>query len=760
MAFGGALYSRLDRHEPNREELVRTIGARPFEPRLTGNFRYLPCKTSPVPASSEDIIPEPACQGAMVAGSSDRDAVMQLGARAEERIASADGLWVWAVALLSALHEERGADEAIQALQTLTVREPNGAAGWSDLSAAYIVRAERRDDPFDLLLALAAADRAVELNPDLAEARFNLALVLEKLFANGAARSAWLAYLRLDSESEWAGEVEERLQRLSTPEPAGFWDADPARIAQTLPISDPSAIEALVRANPQAARETAELHLLRDWAEAMARGKQEEAARFLTAARAIGDSLVRVNGERLTQDSVAVIDEALARKDRGRLQKLVRGHRAFGEGYRLYNEVSSKAADPRLKEARDALATAGSPFADRASFYLVCGEFNQEHYSAAVTAALLLRYELEGKPYPALSAQLAWMEGVIQLIHGYPAESLAPYRQALDLFEMLGERGNVAAVHTLFSASLERLGRIPISWREAYLGLQGGREVRNPRLYSMISLQAADFALRQGQPRVALYLQAELVSRARRTSVPQFVSALSNRGLTYAQAGQSARALEELQTASQWVERSGDPSAVRRGQADIALFRGMILSENEPSRAVELLSEAIQVYEETEHHLQALMAYRARAHAYRALGDLDNAERDLRHGLDANDQLGKGISREEERLVFLDQVTRLSDEMIAFQAEDRERFDLAFTYADRARTRELGASSAHLRLERADRRELLAAEPEPVRLDEVRAALPAGTSLVEYAVLDNRIFIWLLRRDGFHFFEVRWSRAS
>lgn len=759
LACGGALYSRLDRNESDREELVRTIGSRPFEPRLTGDFRYLPCKASPAPASSADIIPEPACQGALTAGSDRRDSVMRLGARAQDRTDSIDGLWTWAVALLSALPEERGADEAIQALQTLTVREPEGAAGWSDLAAAYIVRAQRSDDPFDLFLALAAANRAVQLDPKLAEARFNLALVLEKLFANGAARSAWLAYLNLDRDSEWAGEAAERLQRLSTPAPTGFWDADPGRIARTLPVSDP-AVEALVRAQPQAARETAEIQLLSGWAEARSQGDPKTAALFLAAARAVGDALARVNGERLTQDSVAAIDGAAARGDWKRLQQLVRGHQAFGKGFQLYDQVSSTAAQPLFEESRDALAAAGSPFADRASFYLVCGEFNQERYAQAVTAAWRLRRELTGQPYPALSAQLAWMEGTIQLVRGYPVESLQPYQQALDLFEALGERGNVAAVHTLFSASLERLGRAQDSWQEAYLGLQGGPEIRNPRLYSMVSLQAADFALRQGYPHVALYLQAELVSRARRASVVQFVSALANRGLTYAQAGQSALALEALRRASRWIERIDDPATVKRAQADIALYRGMVLSETEPSRAVDLLSEAIGVYRQTGHHLQALIAYRARAHAYRALHDLESAEGDLRLGLEANEQLGQGIAREEAKLVFLNQVTRLFDEMIAFQAEDRERFDLAFTYADRARTQEIGAASVHLRLEPADRQELLDAEPEPVRPAEVRAALPAGTSLVEYSVLDDRVLIWLLSRDGLRYFEQKVEQAD
>jgi len=59
---------------------------------------------------------------------------------------------------------------------------PKDAKLLSDLAAAYLELSERKGDPTLLLSALEAADRAVDLDPQLPEASFNRALSLQKLF--------------------------------------------------------------------------------------------------------------------------------------------------------------------------------------------------------------------------------------------------------------------------------------------------------------------------------------------------------------------------------------------------------------------------------------------------------------------------------------------------------------------------------------------------------------------------------------------------
>jgi hypothetical protein len=64
--------------------------------------------------------------------------------------------------------------EAIAAFETLLLEAPPRAATLSDLSAAYLMRS-REGRPFDLVLALVSANRALALEADHPEALFNRA---------------------------------------------------------------------------------------------------------------------------------------------------------------------------------------------------------------------------------------------------------------------------------------------------------------------------------------------------------------------------------------------------------------------------------------------------------------------------------------------------------------------------------------------------------------------------------------------------------
>jgi tetratricopeptide (TPR) repeat protein len=100
---------------------------------------------------------------------------------------------------------------AVTRLEAAVARENGNAALWSNLSAAYLEAARiggRSSGPDE---ALAAANRALQIDPALPEALFNRGLALERAGNGAAARVAWSDYLRVDPKSEWAREVEQRL---------------------------------------------------------------------------------------------------------------------------------------------------------------------------------------------------------------------------------------------------------------------------------------------------------------------------------------------------------------------------------------------------------------------------------------------------------------------------------------------------------------------------------------------------------------------
>ena len=54
--------------------------------------------------------------------------------------------------------------------------------------------------------------KAIQVEPEFADAHFNLAMVLETLGNDRRARDHWRRYLELDPESKWAEFIKRRLE--------------------------------------------------------------------------------------------------------------------------------------------------------------------------------------------------------------------------------------------------------------------------------------------------------------------------------------------------------------------------------------------------------------------------------------------------------------------------------------------------------------------------------------------------------------------
>lgn len=166
-------------------------------PRLSGGFPYLPppvvtrggLRTSP----SADV----------------RVAAAELEKRAGND-EDPDGRAAFGVARLVA----GDFDGAVTALAGALRSRPDSVAIATDLSAAYLTRANRFDNDDDRLLGLEAADRAIAADPSAVEPYFNRALALEGLGRLDEAIAAWQRYLAIEPSDDWRAEAAARLARL------------------------------------------------------------------------------------------------------------------------------------------------------------------------------------------------------------------------------------------------------------------------------------------------------------------------------------------------------------------------------------------------------------------------------------------------------------------------------------------------------------------------------------------------------------------
>jgi tetratricopeptide (TPR) repeat protein len=175
--------------------LVNAVGtARTIEPRMTGGFPYAPVRGPVRGASNVELPPDT------------RIAIAEIEKSFAARPVAATAAMVSGDARRAAL-----------LLEAMAHRLPNDAKVLSDLSAAYLALAETNNSKEDASRALAAANRALEVNRLLPEAMFNRALALQMLGTVDDARTAWQSYLTIDDRSGWADEARARLRQLSTP---------------------------------------------------------------------------------------------------------------------------------------------------------------------------------------------------------------------------------------------------------------------------------------------------------------------------------------------------------------------------------------------------------------------------------------------------------------------------------------------------------------------------------------------------------------
>ncbi|HEX6902364.1 MAG TPA: CHAT domain-containing protein [Thermoanaerobaculia bacterium] len=705
---------------------------RPSEGRLTG-FSYSPYVPSPV-APPEPEAFEPGLRGGTARGSeSEETSPADLRQRG-----------------ISWLLDTRGAERAVDMLEKAVRLSPNDASLWSDLSAAYHARAERRGDPVDLLPAFRAARRAVDLDTvdlgtDLPEARFNLALSYEKLFLPQA-RRAWADYLKLDQDDPaWAREAAERFFRLAAPTAASDWEAARPLLLEAAERGDLATVRDLAGRFPERVRDLVERELLGQWASQSRAGQPETATVTLNQVRMIASSLRTLAEDHFLEDVVEAIDHA----DSTRGDFLKRGHQAFQRGRNLVS-TDSKEALESFEVAEDLLRKGDSPFAAMARLESAILLYSTKRYPRAFTVLDLLESDLQDSSYLSLLGRAAWMQGLVRAAAGDSSGALSSYRSALALFERTGETQRVARAQSLIAELSWLLGDFRGAWRAYYTSLGASLSGGDPREGLSIFYLAALGVLALDEPEAALAFQEAAVDLGRQSKDPAMhCYALLGRTSLLEKLGRRPEAGRDLKEAEEAARNIADPQVALRTRAELAKIQGQVVLSTDPSKAVESLTAALQGYGPLKVGGFLAPLHLSRARARLALGDQEGAEADLLSAVAAVEGQRERLAEEELRISYLDVSEEVYREIVRFYMEKREPAR-AFSFAERSRSRTLldrlgGETHVPVR---------------PLSLAEIQERLPDGVALVEFSVQEGGARGWVIRRDLSRVVELPGARRG
>lgn len=617
--------------------------------------------------------------------------------------------------------QDRG--ELQNELEAKLATAPDSPELLNDLAVIHILRAATGEEPAGYAEAFDLLDRAADSEVAPPEVLFNRVFVLASLGLRREARRT-AARLANEGQSEWSKLA---LELLATP---------------TLPNGQ----------DPASRRAKAET-LLGEWGQAMEQGNTEEAAEKLAMAKELAEAIAREQGDSLLAESVQAIEGA----DTETLNRLSWGHAAFfrARGSEAYSS-STKAED--LEIARTELA-GRTPFVSWVHLDSAICSFFARDFLGAERYLEKIRIALAGQNYLALQGREGWIRGLVMLRQGRFADAEEAYRYALASFEKLDERAHMVAVTSLRARNYEQLGVQGEAWRyrtEAMARLDAlmGDHARR---YDLLE-EAGEAALRQDRHRLALaYLDQRLLSaeQAGRTAEP-FRDLPVFTLLARATALESAGDIEAAQETMDLVARRATglpPDLATRKQIEVMLAaqKSSLPPLESPATALEAVNQAISFFSsndlpdgDTLFKLDLLwrksQIHRSHGQVYPALAVLEDALAEVR-------RLRVRLEEPELRARLQGMARKLADAKIELELDELNEPWRALSTLE---------SSSNQALY-----DLMNLPPEEQVVDpNILKRIPAGTRILRYGSLADRVLIFSLERSGLSVVQIPSDREQ
>jgi len=608
------------------------------------------------------------------------------------------------------------------------------AHDWNDVAAANICAARQDGHPDRWLAALAAADRALVLDPLLIEAAFNRVTVIDALAITPAASRHWRRYLQRDRSSPWSRIARQRLASFK-PADSDAWKAATIRIQEL----SAETLARLTNHYPQAARRYADVLYLSSWAAAMAAGRRQEAEAQLIPVRVIARALA-VRGEPLLVDALTAIDRAAV--DPGRLKQLVAGQLAYQRGRLKLRDGQPIAADDELRTAARRFAGGGSPMVDVAEFWVASAltEQNRTAEALELLTSLLARQLAAGHRYPSLIGHVQYQLSLAEASHGNWTASLTAAQGAKAAFASIGERGNLGNANAMLAEDYDLLGQPELAWMHGFEALRdsaadGAFDRTRVTLASLCRTELRGGRWDRAHSLAGLEAELDPLTRDVRLDPDMFI----RRAVAEWHLGGLDAARASIRLARGAVMRINDATIRMKLLADVDAAEGTFARRGEPERAVALLSAAVAFQKESERPIVLPELYLERGRTYLAANDLSAAERDFEAGLAELERQRSRVREAELRPGIFDDAAKLFNEAIALQIRRGSDAHLVWRYVERGRARAV--------LEQINAGDERLAAPELPSMADVQRDLTPATALLEYVSLPDNLVVFVITRD-------------
>jgi CHAT domain-containing protein len=646
---------------------------------------------------------------------------------------------------------QRDYRKALTELESAARLADSDARIHNDLGSAHFELAMNERKLEDLNQSLEEFTKATELDGNLLPAIFNKSLALQQLGLTREARASWEDYLRKDPSSPWADEARknlaglEGLQSLDKPASqvlldflAAYRDGDAAR-AQKIHNETKGLLRDV----------TVPIQLSRRYLMARQSNNEAEATESIEALRFIGTFEKAQNGESFFFE----LANFYASADPGKFTSLLQAHDLAASGQNFVEQYKYAEAMPEFEKSRDLFTNAGDPW-DAAIAELWAAQFlsgigsvdeMRRRMSAIVEYSTSRNYKV------LLPIAYYWM-AMSYFNQSGLSETNRHLKTALRWAEATNNTFGIRYAQDNLTSNYSRLGDMPTALAYASATLDDrGLYYLNHRQSWRQKGTLADLSIKLGFFATAVSLARERLGMIRER--PDDVIRLNDSLRQMAQAAQAKGELDEaLQCAGESLQLAlarDDSKSNTITKAEIHLLLANVQSRKKDfSAALSEYNQALELY----HHFPEVRENLYEIHKGRLF-------------------CFEQLDRQEEFAVELVNVLKLSEEYRATIREDTLRqsffanqqivFDTAATNAIKAGDSRkafefVEASKARSLLDFVESGKSIAevekgfgAVTRPLTLPEIQARLPENMLFVEYAVLPDRLLLWIVSKTHF-----------
>lgn len=649
----------------------------------------------------------------------------------------------------------RQIDKAVDQFEKGLLQSPDSARLHSDMGAALLElgTSERSNESAKSLEHFAKSlehlNRALEIDGSLLEASYNRALLYQRMMLPQQALEEWNRYLEKDPGSRWADEARNNLKLLGeqgrkSSQKKGQLFEEFASAYQTRDIRQAwaSLSQSRSRAGNSIVERLLDEHL--DYARRRQDGEAADKLRMLIFA---GETEEQIVGDHFTTDlanfyRAATADQrATATRARGLMRTAQERYNQseFEEAASLYEEAG------RLF---DGAGDAGEAlFAEGWAGYCYL-RIPDPARSARTFERLSEAYEKRN--YKSLLAQSLHAMSDAQTSIDELSKALDYAGRSLEVSEQIQDTANQLRCLQQFVSMNLKFGDYRRSLGFGARGIELALTLPpDPKLLWPLYHEVAFDFYWLGLHAAALEFEKEALRLALESKWPLIISRSHMRlGLIYEKLGRLSEAIESGQRAHQEGETiTGELSRLNILANSTLRLGHLFRRAGDPKAALSNYDEAISRYEKLSLHIYLYEAHKGKFLAHLDLKDDAAAARELETALRLFEQYRSKIVEEKNRNNFFDAGQDIYDLAIDFTHKRMNDPLKALDYSEASRARSLlDAMNAPDQSTGAD------AEPDikhtlvsqPLKFAEIQKSLPEKVQLIQYAMLEEKLLIWVV----------------